>query len=158
MNVAPETARFTAPMSPLPPMPPPVLVAMVMASDIQLNSPASDTIDSPAWSDSSSTGIVVPWIVSSMVTSSSGVPILPSERPAPVVPGQVGPGQVGPGQVGSDGPSGPSNSTSEDTTPCPGPWAPRTSRSARVTSVSPSAIPKRSPSTKLVRKTSQIFS
>ena len=37
------------------------------ASDIQLNSPASDTTDSPSASESSSTGIVVPWIVSSMV-------------------------------------------------------------------------------------------
>ena len=55
-------------MSPLPPMPPPVLVCIWIESDIQVNSPASDTIDSPGWSESSSTGIVVPWIVSSMVT------------------------------------------------------------------------------------------
>ena len=67
MKVAPETARLTAPMIPLPPMPPPVLVAIWTASDIQQNSPASDTMDSPSASESSSTGIVVPWIVSSMV-------------------------------------------------------------------------------------------
>src|SRR3984885_6938015 len=66
MKEAPETARLTAPMIPLPPMPPPVLVAIWMASDIQENSPASDTMDSPSASESSSTGIVVPWIVSSM--------------------------------------------------------------------------------------------
>ena len=70
MKLAPETARLTAPMMPLPPMPPPVLVAIWTASDIQLNSPASDTTDSPSASESSSTGIVVPWIVSSMVASS----------------------------------------------------------------------------------------
>src|SRR5277367_5088658 len=67
MKLAPDTARLTAPMIPLPPMPPPVLVAIWTASDIQENSPASDTIDSPSASESSSTGIVVPWIVSSMV-------------------------------------------------------------------------------------------
>src|ERR1700722_5934096 len=67
MKLAPATARLTAPMMPLPPMPPPVLVAIWTASDIQLNSPASDTMDSPSPSESSSTGIVVPWIVSSMV-------------------------------------------------------------------------------------------
>ena len=47
MMEAPDTARLTAPMSPLPPMPPPVLVGIWIASDIQENSPASDTIDSP---------------------------------------------------------------------------------------------------------------
>ena len=67
MTEAPDTARLTAPMIPLPPMPPPVFVSIWIESDIQLNSPASDTIDSPAWSESSSTGIVVPWIVSSIV-------------------------------------------------------------------------------------------
>ena len=51
-------------------MPPPVLVANWMASDIQLNSPASETTDSPGCSEISSTGIVVPWMVSSIV----GVP------------------------------------------------------------------------------------
>ncbi len=72
MNEAPETARLTAPMMPLPPMPPPVLVAIWMASDIQENSPASDTMDSPSVSESSSTGIVVPWIVSSMAAPPRG--------------------------------------------------------------------------------------
>ena len=75
MNEAPETARLTAPMMPLPPMPPPVLVAIWMASDIQENSPASDTMDSPSPSESSSTGMVVPWIVSSMVVPPRGRPI-----------------------------------------------------------------------------------
>src|SRR3984885_5120244 len=73
MKLAPETARLTAPMIPLPPMPPPVLVAIWTASDIQENSPASDTTDSPSASESSSTGIVVPWIVSSMVGLLGGV-------------------------------------------------------------------------------------
>ena len=59
-NEAPETARLTAPMIPLPAMPPPVLVANWIESDIQLNSPTSDTTDSPVSSASSSTGIVVP--------------------------------------------------------------------------------------------------
>ena len=71
MMEAPETARLTAPMSPLPPMPPPVLVCIWTESDIQLNSPASDTTDSPSVSPSSRTGIVLPWIVSSIVTSSN---------------------------------------------------------------------------------------
>src|ERR1700733_570855 len=67
MKLAPETARLTAPMIPLPPMPPPVLVCIWTASDIQENSPASETTASPSASESSSTGIVVPWIVSSIL-------------------------------------------------------------------------------------------
>ena len=80
MMEAPDTARLTAPIRPLPPMPPPVLVAIWTASDIQLNSPASDTTASPGWSESSSTGIVVPWIVSSMASSSVCAPIVPWRR------------------------------------------------------------------------------
>ncbi len=77
MMEEPETARLTAPIKPLPPMPPPVLVAICTASDIQLNSPASDTTASPGWSASSRTGIVVPWIVSSMAPPSVSAPIVP---------------------------------------------------------------------------------
>ena len=50
------------------------------------------------------------------------------------------------------------SSTSADSRSRPGPCAPLTSRSARVTSIRPSAMPKRSPRMKLVRKTAQMCS
>ena len=60
MMEAPAATRLTTPLRPDPPMPPPVLVVNWMESVIQLNSPLSETTDSPGWRESSSTGMTVP--------------------------------------------------------------------------------------------------
>src|SRR5205085_8963577 len=68
-KLPPETARFIAPNTPLAPALPPAAVCSSMAPVIHDSSPPSATIDSPAASCISSTGIVVPITLWSMSSS-----------------------------------------------------------------------------------------
>ena len=62
-SVPPAMARVTAPNTPFAPAFPPAAVCNSTALVIQDSSPPSATTDSPAWSVTSSTGIVVPMIL-----------------------------------------------------------------------------------------------